>query len=166
MKKSNFIVKSFIVAIAFMAFVAIDSQAQSNWEAGIRFGDNFSIDATIPISAKPRLHAAAYIGDGYNNDFSYDFGLAGYFDWMFALDGGPTGLKFYPGVGPEIFFGNDFNIGVAGDFGVEYSFDFPLTIGLDWRPGVMFTNDVGFHAANWGLMARFRFGEGVRFKAE
>ena len=162
MKKINHIVKVSIIAFLFIASLSLESKAQSNWEAGLRFGQDFAIDATIPLSAKPRLHAAAYFGTGNWSNF----GLGAYFDWMFSLDGGPTGLKFYPGVGPEIFFGDDFNIGVAADFGVEYSFDFPLTIGLDWRPGVMFTNDIGFHSSNWGIIARFRFGEGVKFNAE
>lgn len=162
MKKINFFIKSILISIVLFLFIANDSDAQSNWEAGIRFGDDWGIDATIPLSARPRLHAAAYFGNAHGSDF----GLGGYFDWMFSLEGGPNGLKFYPGVGPELYFGDNFNIGVAGDFGAEYSFDFPLTIGLDWRPGIMFTNDIGFHSGNWGLIARFRFGEGVRFKAE
>ena len=130
MNKPLQLLKATILVVIFSSIIAFESHAQSNWEAGIRFGDEFAIDATIPLSAKPRLHAAAYFG-GHRSDF----GLAAYFDWMFSLDGGPTGLKFYPGVGPEVYFGNDFNIGVAGDFGAEYSFDFPLTIGIDWRPG-------------------------------
>ena len=161
MRIYNNLLGALLFAVALIAGTAGESNAQSNWEAGIRFGDEFAIDATIPLSAKPRLHAAAYFGG-----HASDFGLAAYFDWMFGLNDGPTGLKFYPGVGPELYFGNDFNIGVAGDFGVEYSFDFPLTIGLDWRPGVMFTNDIGFHSGNWGFIARFRFGEGVKFEAE
>ena len=159
MKKFNFFIKAIIFSFVLFVFIANDSHAQANWEAGIRFGDVFAIDATIPLSAKPRLHAAAYI----DNNF---FGLAGYFDWMFSLDGGPTGLKFYPGVGPELYFGDDFNFGIAGDFGAEYSFDFPLTVGLDWRPGFMVTNGMDFYSGNWGVIARFRFGEGVKFKAE
>jgi len=166
MKNFNQVIKVITVAIIFVVSLNFETQAQSNWEAGIRFGNDFAIDATIPISARPRLHAAAYFGDVFGNQYGNDFGLAAYFDWMFSLEGSPTGLKFYPGVGPEIFFGDNFNFGVAGDFGVEYSFDFPLTIGLDWRPGVIFTNDIGFHSGNWGLIARFRFGEGVRFRAE
>lgn len=162
MKFYNHILKTTFVVLVFLTTLSIDSQAQSNWEAGIRFGDDFAIDATIPLSAKPRLHVAAYFGNSHGSNF----GLAGYFDWMFSLDGGPTGLKFYPGVGPEFYFGDNFNVGVAGDFGAEYSFDFPLTIGLDWRPGVMFTNDIGFHSRNWGISARFRFGEGVKFTAD
>jgi hypothetical protein len=121
----------------------------------MRFGEYISIDATIPIAGAPRFHPNIYLDR---------FGIGGYFDWMFALTSGPAGLKFYPGVGPEFWFGNRFDFRVVGDFGVEYSFDFPLTIGFDWRPGFEFTNDPEFIAHNWGLIARFRFGEGVRFK--
>ncbi len=163
MKNLNQLLKVLILTVVISASVILESNAQSNWELGLRFGDpSVALDATIPLAAAPRLHAAAYFGSLYGSDF----GLAGYFDWMFSLDGGPTGLKFYPGVGPEIWFGNDFNFGVAGDFGVEYSFDFPLTLAFDWRPGVFFTNDIGFRGGNFGISARFRFGEGVRFQRE
>ena len=96
----------FAAVVTSVLVTNIDVQAQSNWEVGVRFGDSFSADVTIPFKA-PRIHAAAY--------FANDFALGGYFDWMFALDGGPTGLKFYPGVGPEFYFGNSFEFGIAGD---------------------------------------------------
>ena len=144
--------------IAILLFVLIvtgsDLRAQSNWEAGVRFGDNFSLDLTIPLAAAPRLHPAVYFDR---------FGVGAYFDWMFSLSGGPTGLKFYPGVGPEFFFENDFDFHVAGNFGAEYSFEFPLTIGFDWRPGFIVTDGFKFKTSNWGFIARFRFGEGVKF---
>ena len=144
----------FVTALIAMIIVH-DSNAQANWEAGFRFGDNISIDATVPIGAAPRLHPSIYFDR---------FGLATYFDWMFALSNGPKGLKFYPGVGPELWFGDRFDFNVAGDFGVEYSFDFPLTIGFDWRPGIRFTNTIGFEADRWGFIARFKFAEGVKFE--
>lgn len=129
--------------------------AQSNWEIGGRFGSNFAVDLTIPISAAPRLHPAVY--------FDNDVAIGTYFDWLFSLEGGPLGLKFYPGIGPELYFGNSVNFAIAGDFGVEYSFAFPLTIGIDWRPHFMLTNNMKFGSNNWGIFARFRFGEGVKF---
>ena len=125
------------------------SKAQSAFEAGIRYGDQFAIDATFPLSKAPRLHTTFYV----ENDFA--FGT--YLDWLFALDGGPTGLKFYPGVGPEFFFGDDFDMGIAGNFGVEYSFRIPLTVGIDYRPGFMITNKFKSYTNNWGITARFRF---------
>lgn len=151
--------KRFFLSLIAIGLLCLGSsvKAQSNWEAGIRTDfDNVAIDVTIPFKA-PRIHAAAYFeGNGVT--------FGGYFDWMFALSGSPTGLKFYPGVGPELYFGdNTFEIGVAGDFGVEYSFDFPLTIGFDWRPGFIITNNFDWHEGNWGFIARFRFGEGTSF---
>lgn len=141
--------KSIIICLLFVGVFATASSAQSNWEAGVRFGDNFSIDATFPLSKAPRLHTAFYLDN--------DFAIGTYLDWLFALDGGPTGIKFFPGIGPEFYFGDGFDLGIAGDFGVEYSFDFPLTIGIDWRPGFIITNNFNGHTNNWGLTARFRF---------
>jgi hypothetical protein len=145
-----------IILVFILLFVIINtkSKAQANWSIGARFGPDIAVDATIPLGVKPRLHPSVYITDR--------FGIGGYFDWMFALSGGPNGLRFYPGVGPEFFFENDFAFHIAGDFGVEYAFDFPLTIGFDWRPGFKVTESFKFKANTWGFTARFRFGEGAR----
>lgn len=142
-------------ALILISSLNTSASAQSNWEVGVRFGDNFGLDATIPIDLAPRLHAATYFSNG--------FGAGAYFDWMFALNEGPSGLKFYPGVGPEIYLGDNFAFAVAGDFGAEYSFDFPLTVAIDWRPRIQISENGGWVGTNWGLIARYRFGEGLSF---
>ncbi|MFM7216795.1 MAG: hypothetical protein ACKO1U_02110 [Bacteroidota bacterium] len=147
--------KSLLAAFVSLFLFTGEVRSQSNWEAGVRFGDDFGLDLTIPIDLAPRLHAATYFNGG--------FGAGAYLDWMFALNEGPAGLKFYPGVGPEIYFRNDFALAVAGDFGAEYSFDFPLTIAIDWRPRIQIGDNSGFVGTNWGLIARYRFGEGLSF---
>ena len=146
----------FLIVVFLTSFLMLTSNklnAQSNWEAGLRFGDNWSAEATIPIGTTPRLRPVVYFDR---------FGIATYFDWMFALSDGPTGLKFFAGVGPEFYFGNRTDVAVAADLGVEYAFKFPLTIGFDWRPGVRLTNDVTGKTNNWGIVARFRFKEGTK----
>lgn len=145
----------FCAVLSISLLLSVPARSQANWEVGVRFGDNFGLDATIPIDLEPRLHAATYFNNG--------FGAGAYFDWMFALNEGPAGLKFYPGVGPEVYFGSDFAVAVAGDFGAEYSFDFPLTIAIDWRPRLQLSDNSGFYGSNWGLIARYRFGEGLSF---
>jgi len=145
----NKIVIAFSISFFSMA-LSFQGQAQSAFEAGLRYGDEFAIDATFPLSKAPRLHTTFYL-EG-------DFSFGTYFDWLFSLDGGPQGLKFFPGVGPEFYFGdNDFNMGIAGNFGVEYSFKFPLTVGIDYRPGFMITDGFKGYTNNWGFIARFRF---------
>lgn len=142
-----------LISLILLGFNAL--KAQSNWEIGGRFGHNFALDMTIPFAA-PRLHPAVYF------DNSVAFGL--YFDWLFDMEGAEnTGFKFYPGVGPEFYFYNGFDIAAAGDFGAEYAFEFPLTIGIDWRPNIMLSENMHFNADNWGIYARFRFGKGVKF---
>lgn len=149
----------YLVAICIASFLGLQNvSAQSaNWEVGMRFGDKISVDATVPLGISPRLHPAVYFDR---------FGMAGYFDWMFNVSDGAdnvSGLKVYPGVGPEFWFENRFDFAVAGNFGVEYGFDFPLTVGFDWRPSLRLTNGVDMGAGNWGFTARFRIGQGVSF---
>ena len=153
------LLKSSLIAAILFTCVIIESNAQSNWEAGLRFGNpNVAIDATIPIGAAPRLHPAIYISDV--------FAIGTYFDWLFGLTEGPQGLKFYPGVGPEFIFSSNFEVRIAGNFGVEYAFDFPLTVAFDWRPGFFITSNFAWTSNNIGVTARFRFAEGVKFKRE
>jgi len=148
-----------ILLMCTIAFIAIkpEVKAQSNWEVGMRFGDKIAIDGTIPIGLAPRFHPAIYI--------SNRFGVGGYFDWLFALSDGPSGLKFYPGFGPEFFFENSFDFHIAGNFGAEYSFDFPLTVGFDWRPGFKVTEDFKGKSGNWGFTIRWRIGKGKLVRA-
>jgi hypothetical protein len=147
-----------IIFFIVLLMAGSDLKAQANWEIGMRFGDNIAVDATIPIGLSPRFHPSVYITDR--------FGVGGYFDWMFALSDGPTGLKFYPGLGPEFFFENDFAFHIAGNFGAEYSFNFPLTVGFDWRPGFAVTESFKWKSSNWGITARFRLGKAKLVKAE
>ncbi len=151
-KQKNLLSMVFLSAI--LVTITCDLKGQSNWEIGARFGNTWGLDMTIPFRA-PRLHPAVYFGN--------DVAVGAYFDWLFSLEGDPYGLKFYPGVGPEFHFGNNFDVAAAGNFGIEYSFSFPLTIGFDWRPRFMLTDGFKWNGNNWGIIARFRFGEGVKF---
>jgi len=153
MKKLKFhLIGVTFLIISFL--MTTDLKGQSNWEIGARFGNHVALDMTIPLKA-PRLHPAVYFGNNVS------FGA--YFDWLFSLEGDPYGIKFYPGVGPEFYFNNGFDVAAAGNFGIEYSFKFPLTIGFDWRPHFMLSDAFKFSGGNWGFFARFRFGEGVKF---
>ena len=72
--------------------------------------------------------------------------------------------NWYAGVGAGAgLYDKYFFAGVAGRIGVEYNFDFPLNVSLDWRPviGPAFGGN-GFHdeglfagAIAWGIRYRF-----------
>ena len=140
------------VATLLVSTTSRDAYAQAGLEGGIRLGDDVSADLTMPLAREPRLHGAVYFDR---------FGIGTYLDWLFKLSDGPANLRFYPGVGPEMFFEGRFDLRVAGNFGVEWVFsEVPITIGFDWRPAIRLTNDTDFNSNNWGFIARFRFGGG------
>ncbi len=145
--------KKFVFTLTFVLTLSFFTQAQNPFEGGLRFGggfnNNIALDFTIPIAAKPRLHPSLYLG---NNGVI----IGSYFDWIFALEGA-TQWRLYPGFGPELYLFNTPDLGVAGNFGIEYMFDIPLTVGFDWRPGIILTRDGEFNTDNWGIMIRYRF---------
>jgi len=92
--------------------------------------------------------------------------LTGVYQWVFNIDGG---LNWYvgPGIGGGLVdFDNDFDSRndletfgfVTGEVGIEFNFDFPLLVSLDFRPEVYFDDysddDIIF---NLGLSARYKF---------
>ncbi len=47
---------------------------------------------------------------------------------------GEKGFDWYVGAGLSTYLGNPFQLGITGEIGLEYHFDFPVAIGADWRP--------------------------------
>ena len=126
----------------------------------------------VAASAQPR---AVGIRVGYGVDLSYqhsmganfieaDLGLESFanlniaatYNFMIAEFG--PGLKFYAGPGVALGFGNYLSVGVAGQAGIEYDFDFPLQLSLEVRPQLGLVNQ---HFGIWGwyphLGIRYRF---------
>ena len=146
--------KKAILTLSLLVSIIYFSQAQNYFEGGLRFGggfnNNVALDFTLPLAAKPRLHPTLYFD---NNGVT----IGTYFDWMFNVEDA-EGLRLYPGVGPELYlYNNNTDLGIAGNFGIEYVFDIPLTVGFDWRPAVIVTGPGDFNTDNWGIMIRYRF---------
>jgi hypothetical protein len=158
--------KLFLLAIAILGFTAISSaQSISPNALGLRLGDSDGFGAEISYQA----------GLGDNNRLEFDLGwrsgnrfdgfkLAGLYQWVWNIDGG---FNWYAGVGGGVgsySYDNDFNNGedetfifAAGDIGIEYDFDIPLLISLDFRPEFGFgsyRDDVDFDIA---LGIRYQF---------
>ena len=127
------------------------SQAQ---EVGIRFGDafggNFAVDGVFGLGGFSRIHADVSFGDnGVGVDALWDFihqPLGSGFDW-------------YLGVGPSAYLGDPFALGVSGEIGLEYHFDFPLALGVDWRPTFIIIENTDFEAGWFGFNIRYVFGK-------
>jgi hypothetical protein len=143
--------KLFLLSFALIGF-AFTAQAQdiADNAIGLRLGDSDGFGAEI--SYQRALGDANRLefdlgwrdGDRYNG-----FKLAGLYQWVMNLDGN---FNWYVGAGGGLGSfsidnpgGKDITdtfIFAAGDIGIEYNFDIPLLISLDFRPEIGFGNEL------------------------
>ena len=132
----------FLFLTLFFYSLTIESQNISDNAIGLRLGDSNGFGAEVSyqraILNNNRLELDLGWRDG--NNFSA-FRFAGIYQWVYLLDGN---FNWYVGGGGGIATFNvddgDNNTGffVAGNIGIEYDFDIPLLISLDFRPELGF----------------------------
>ncbi len=133
---------------------------------GLRLGDSDGFGAEISyqraLGDNNRLEAD--LGWRSGNDFD-GFKLTGLYQWVWNLDGN---FNWYAGAGgglgsyefdnvPNGVDDSETFFFVAGDIGIEYDFDIPLLISLDFRPEIGFgdfNDDLDFDIA---LGIRYQF---------
>ena len=139
----------------FAFFLAIGVALQSNaQEVGIRFGqfsnNNVAIDGVFALGQFSRIHADVSFGGG-------GVGIDALWNPLFRPIG-DSDFNWYAGFGPSLFLGDPFQLGAAGEIGVEYAFaDVPITIGADYRPVFVIVEDTRFAGDGFGINVRWRF---------
>lgn len=164
-----------IILSAFMLLgLAFSAQAQdiSKNALGLRFGDNggfggeLSYQRALSSNNRLELDLGWRNRSNFNNN-TYDdnaIKLAGLYQWVWNIDGG---FNWYAGVGGGLGSysydngGNHYNdtfAFAAGDIGLEYNFDIPLLVSLDFRPEF---GGNGYYKNNYGsdiaLSVRYQF---------
>lgn len=142
----------FLLTFTFLGF-ALSTYAQDIAEnaIGLRLGDSDGFGAEISyqrgLGDNNRLEIDLGLRSGNNRD---GFKAAGLYQWVWNIDGG---FNWYAGAGGGLaaysFDDDKFNDGddsetfvfVAGDVGIEYNFDIPLLLSLDFRPEIGFGDD-------------------------
>ncbi len=141
MKKTTLLYVSFIFSgICFSAL----SQDISKNAIGLRIGDNNGIGTEVSYQRHLKNNNRIEANLGWRNSRNIDaFKLIGLYQWVKPIDGD---FNWYYGAGAGIgTFDTDQANGsfalIAGDIGVEYNFDFPLLVSLDFRPELGFNDD-------------------------
>ena len=151
--------KKLFLAFALLLTVSTVTIAQTNDRAiGARFGYGAELSYQQPLSSATRLEVDLGLY-GFNHG---DFVITAIHQWLFAPNGG---FNLYAGLGPQLgsfWWGNEdkysLGVGLAGQFGLEYNFDFPLQISLDWRPSwSIIPTGRGFGYEGFALGLRYRF---------
>ncbi len=144
------ILKTLTLIACFVSFSTTFGQDISEHALGLRLGDSDGFGAEISYQKSISRYNRVEFDLGWRDHKDYNaFKLAGVYQWVQPLDGN---FNWYYGVGGG--FGNvDFEditdddgvfIFGAGDIGVEYNFDIPLLISLDFRPEIGLLGYDGF----------------------
>ncbi|WP_435622479.1 hypothetical protein [Flagellimonas sp.] len=140
---------------ALFLFVTIGIQAQSISEhaIGLRLGDSDGFGAEISYQKSIGRYNRAEFNLGWRDSRDFDaFKLTGVYQWVHQLDGN---FNWYYGVGgglgsvefepvPDGEDNDGLFVFAAGDLGVEYNFDIPLLLSLDFRPEIGLLGYDGF----------------------
>lgn len=128
----------------FVGLAFVNAQDIADNAIGLRIGDSDGLGTEVSyqraLGDNNRLEADL----GWRSRKGYDaFKLTGLYQWVWQLDGD---FNWYAGAGGGFgsigFDNNDIDgetfFFAAGDIGIEYSFDIPLLLSLDFRPELGF----------------------------
>ena len=164
MTKRILIIATFLLA----SISTVQAQKISKHAIGLRLSESegFWAEASYQASLSSKTRAELDLGVQGRSRYKA-LKLTGIYQWVFNIDGG---LNWYvgPGIGGGLVdFDDDIRADrddidsfgfVTGDVGIEFNFDFPLMISLDFRPEIYFDDynddDINF---NLGLSARYQF---------
>ncbi|MCF7569472.1 porin family protein [Sabulilitoribacter arenilitoris] len=142
--------KLFLLSIAILGFIfAASAQEISKNALGLRLGDSDGFGAEISYQHALGENNRLELDLGWRDGNNYDgFKIAGLYQWVMLLDGN---FNWYVGAGGGL---GSFSVNVpggsditdtfvfaAGDIGIEYNFDIPLLLSLDFRPEIGFGDD-------------------------
>jgi len=160
MKKILFLLTMFVFSFALQA------QDIANHAIGLRFGDADGLGAEISYQKALGENNRLEAGLAWRSNKNFNaFKLTSTYQWVFDLEG-LDGVNWYVGAGGGLGSWSVKNgytgdggtfLFLAGDLGIEYKFDIPLLIALDFRPElgfVEYNNDLGLDIA---LAVRYTF---------
>lgn len=141
--------KRIILAAALVLGFAVAASAQPK-ALGIRGGYGVELSYQHYVGGEANF-IEADLGLG---DFKF-LNVAATYNFMISQFG--DGFGFYAGPGLAVGLGESLHIGVAGQCGIEYNFDFPLQLSLDVRPQLGLVNEA---FGIWGWYPHL----GIRYK--
>ncbi|WP_228851489.1 hypothetical protein [Aegicerativicinus sediminis] len=158
-----------LIICVFFGYVTMsNAQVIADNAIGLRLGDSDGFGAEVSYQRALSDNNRLEIDLGWRSGKNWDgFKLAGLYHWVWNIDGG---FNWYVGPGGGLgsysfdddypgYDGDDSEtfLFVAGDIGIEYNFDIPLMLSLDFRPELGFGNyrdDLDFDIA---LGIRYQF---------
>ena len=157
----------------FSATASLSAQEIADHAIGLRLGDSDGFGAEISYQKSLSRYNRLELDLGWRDHRRYDaIKLAGLYQWIHSIDGdfnwyygigagaGSVNFDRVPAtLGPAYEPDGGVFVFAAGDIGIEYNFDIPLLISLDFRPEI---GVVGY--GNFSDRFDFDIALGVRYQ--
>ncbi|TDQ30066.1 hypothetical protein [Tenacibaculum caenipelagi] len=153
-----------------LSFFTTNAQEISDNAIGLRLGDNDGFGAEISYQRRLSDANRLEIDLGIRNGNNYDgFKATGLYQWVWQLE---NRFNWFAGVGGGlgVWSIDDYTVGgvtykggsetfvfASGTIGIEYNFDIPLMISLDFRPEIGFNDAYDGFNSDFGLGIRYQF---------
>ncbi|NLP58666.1 hypothetical protein [Lutibacter sp. B1] len=140
----NYIIAAIAVLVFGINITDLKAQEISKNALGFRIGDNDGFGGEISYQRYLSLNNRLEFDLGWRDSNNVEaFKLVGLYQWVLPIE---NNFNWYVGAGAGI---GSFDAGdndgsfalIAGDLGIEYNFDIPLLISLDFRPEIGFNDD-------------------------
>lgn len=151
-----------IIGLLISGIFTTNAQDISDNTIGIRFGDNGGFGGEISYQRKLSEVTRLELDLGLRSSKNVDsFKLTGIYQWVWNI-GGDRGFNWFAGIGGGIgsWKVNDNSntvVFAAGNIGIEYDFDIPLLISLDYRPEIGFNDAYDGFNSDIALGLRYQF---------
>ncbi len=159
--KFNKMKKLLFLGIVFLGgFGVTFGQEIATNAVGLRFASQNGLGTELSFQRKITSENRVELDLGWQSEREQNiFKLSGIYQWVFALE---NNFQYFLGAGASI--GNssfqDNNntfVSASGDVGIEYIFNFPLQISLDFRPEIAFGNQKNGFGPNFALSFRYLY---------
>ena len=147
--KKVYLILIFLITTVF----SINGQEISDNAIGLRFGGGDGLGAEISYQKLLGSNNRLEVDLGLGNDFT-DFKATGLYQWVWNLE---NKINWYAGAGGGLINTSEVGIYAAGVVGIEYNFDAPVIISLDYRPEVGITGDLNGLGTDISLAVRYQF---------
>ena len=161
--------KKFILTLALALSMTgvLNAQAEGS-SIGLRLGYPTELSFQTGLSNTNRLELGLGLRSyGYYTTNYSQFSLSGVYQWVWNLSALADGFNWYAGVGASLgYYSYSYSnvtysalpVSILGQLGIEYNFNIPIRLSLDYRPALLFNgNGNGFVGDGFALGVRYRF---------
>ena len=145
--------KTFLTLVGILGAFAIQAQSISDNAIGIRFGGGNGVGGEISYQKALSSNNRLEIDLGLANEFS-NFKATGLYQWVWNLE---NNFNWFAGFGGGIVSANGTGVYGAGVIGIEYNFDAPVLLSIDYRPEVGIAGGLDGLNSDVALSVRYQF---------